>query len=49
MVPGFKENLLSTNKFVDPGYTRLFDQDEVRIYDMSNTEITTSRAAVLKG
>ena len=49
MVPGFKENLLSTSKFVDAGYAWLFDQDEVRIYDMSNTEVTTSRAAVLKG
>ena len=49
MVPGFKENLLSTSKFVDAGYAWLFDQDEVRIYDMSNTEITMSRAAVLKG
>ena len=48
MVPGFKENLLSTSKFVDAGYAWLFDKDEVRIYDMSNTEITTSRAAVLK-
>ena len=49
MVPGFKENLLSTSKFVDVGYAWLFDQDEVRIYDVFNTEITTLRAAVLKG
>ena len=49
MVRGFKESLFSTIKFVDAGYAWLFDQDEVRIYDMSDTEITTSRAAVLKG
>ena len=49
MVPGFKNNLLSTSYFVDAGYAWLFDQDEVNIYDKRNTKITTSRAAVLKG
>ena len=48
MVPGFKNNLLSTSKFVDAGYDWLFDQDEVSIYDKRNTKMTTSRAAVLK-
>ena len=27
MVPGFKNNLLSTSKFVNAGYAWLFDQD----------------------
>ena len=49
IVPGLKENMLSTSKFVDAGYAWLFDQDDVRIYNMSNSEITSSRAAVLKG
>ena len=49
MLPGFKNNLLSTSKFVDAGYAWLIDQDEVSIYEKRNTKITTSRAAVLKG
>ena len=49
MVPGFRDNLLSTGKFVDTGYAWIFDQDEVCVYDMKNTKITTSRAAIMKG
>ena len=33
MVPGFKDHLLSTGKFVDAGYAWIFDQDEVCVYD----------------
>ena len=49
MVPGFKDNLLSTGKFVDAGYAWIFDQDEVCVYDTRNTTIATSRAAIMKG
>ena len=49
MVPGFKDNLLSTSKFVDAGYASIFDQEEVSVYDTTNTKITTSRAAIMKG
>ena len=49
MMPGFKDNLLSTRKFVDAGYAWIFDQDEVSVYDMTNTKIITSRAAIMKG
>ena len=49
MVTGFKDNLLSTSKFVDAGYAWIFDQDEVCVYDMNNTKITTSCAAIMKG
>ena len=49
MVPGFRDNLLSTSKFVDADYAWIFDQDEVRVYDKSNTKITTSQAAIMKG
>ena len=49
MVPGFKDNLFSTSKFVDAGYMWIFDQDEVGVYDKTNTKITTSWAAVMKG
>ena len=48
-VPGIKNNLLSTGKFVDAGYTWLFDNDEVQVFDKTNTKITTPRVAVLKG
>ena len=49
MVPGFKDHLISTGKVVDAGYAWIFDQDEVGVYDMKNTKITTSRAAIMKG
>ena len=49
MVPGFKEHLTTTSKFIDAGYAWLFVQDEVRMYDMANTKITTSGAVILKG
>ena len=44
----FKDNLLSTSKFVDAGYALIFDQDAVSVYDMTNTQMTTSRAAIMK-
>ena len=49
IVPGIKNNLLSTSKFVDANYAWLFDNDVVSVFDMNNTEIQTTRAAVLKG
>ena len=49
IVPGVKNNLLSTSKFVDANYAWVFDNDEVSVYDKNNTEIKTTRAAVLKG
>ena len=49
VVPGIKNNLLSTSKFVDANYAWVFDNDVVSIYDKNNTEIKTTRAAVLKG
>ena len=49
MIPGFRDNLLSTNKFADAGYAWIFDQDEVNVYDATNTTITTSRASRVKG
>lgn len=49
MVPGFRNNLLSTNRFADAGYAWIFDQDEVNVYDTTNTTITTSRASIMKG
>ena len=47
MVPGFRDNLPSTGKFVDAVW--IFGQDEVCVYEMKNTKITTSRAAIMKG
>jgi hypothetical protein len=49
MVPGFKDHLLSTSKFVDAGYAWIFNQDEVGVYDKANTKMITSRAAIMKG
>ena len=49
IVPGIKNNLLSTSKFIDANYAWIFDNDEVSVYDKNNTEIKTTRAAVLKG
>ena len=34
---------------MDAGYAWIFDQDEVCVYDMRNTKIATSRAAIMKG
>ena len=48
MVPGFKDNLLSTSKFVDAGHAWIFDQDDACVNDTENTKITTSRVAVMK-
>ena len=49
IVPGIKNTLISTNKFTDANYAWIFDQDEVNVYDLTNTAITVSREAVLKG
>ena len=49
MVPGLGGNLFSTSKFVDAGYAWIFDQDEVSVYAMTNTKITISQAAIMKG
>ena len=42
MVPGFKEHLQSSSKFVDAGYAWIFDQEEVSICDKANTKTTMS-------
>ena len=49
ILPRITNNLLSTSKFVDANYAWVFDNDEVSVYDKNNTEIKTTRAAVLKG
>ena len=49
MVPGIQHNLLSTAKFIDTDYAWLFDDNEVQVFDKSQTKITTTRAAVMKG
>jgi hypothetical protein len=50
IVPALVENsLLSTNKFVEAGYTVIYDAEEVNFYDARTTKIVVSEAAILKG
>jgi hypothetical protein len=42
-----RDSLLSVSKFVN--YVAIFDKDKVNIFDANNTEITVSRAAILRG
>ena len=48
-VPGIRHNLLSMNQFVEAKYITIFDEDEVNIYDATNTEVTVSRGSILRG
>ena len=50
VVPGITTaSLLSTSKMADAKYITIFDEEEVNIYDATNTKITVSRGAILKG
>ena len=49
MIPGTQNNLLSTNQFAKAKYITIFDEEEVNIYDKTNTEIKTTKGAVLRG
>jgi hypothetical protein len=50
IVPALVENsLLSTNKFVEAGYTVIYDAKEVNFYNARTTKIVVSEAAILKG
>ncbi len=50
IVPALVENSLrSTNKFVEAGYTVIYNAEEVNFYDARTTKIVVSEAAILKG
>jgi hypothetical protein len=50
ILPTIKTNsLLSTAKFAAAGYTTVFDDKEVNIYDAQNTTLKVSRAVILRG
>ena len=49
MIPGTHNNLFSTNQFAKAKYITIFDEEEVNIYDKTNTEIKTTKGAVLRG
>jgi hypothetical protein len=50
IVPALVENsLLSTNKFVEAGYTVIYDAEEVNLYGARTTKIVVSEVAILKG
>jgi hypothetical protein len=42
-------SLVSTVKMVDAGYTAIYDDKEVNLYDTATTKITVSADAILKG
>ena len=48
MIPGTQNNLLSTNQLAKEKYITIFDEEEVNIYDATNTEIKTTKGAVLR-
>ncbi len=50
IVPALVENsLLSTNKFVEAGYTVIYNAKEVNFYNARTTKIVVSEAGILKG
>ena len=49
MVTGIKHSLLSMNQFAEAKYITFFDEDQVNIYDATNTKATVSRGSVLRG
>ena len=49
MVPGTQNNLMSTNTFTNENYVKVFDNEEVNIYDANDIEIKTTRGAILRG
>ena len=48
-VPGLKNHLISTNKFVEENFVQVFDKEEVNVYDANNVKIQTTRGAILRG
>ena len=50
IVPGTnQESMASTSKFANAGYIIVFDKEEVNVYNASNTRITSTGCATLKG
>ena len=49
IIPNIKNDLMSTGKYVDAGYVRFVDKDEVNIYNMNYTTITVSHSSMLRG
>jgi hypothetical protein len=50
IVPTLANNfLMSTSKFVDAGYTVVYDDKEVNYYEKATTKIIMSEDAVLQG
>ncbi len=48
IVPNIPTNLLiSTAKFTEVGYIMVFDDEEVNVYNASNTEVFVTRQAIL--
>ena len=49
MVPGTQNNLISTNKFALEDYIKIFDKEEVNVYNANDVIIQTTRGAILRG
>ena len=48
MIPGIQKKIFSANQFVKAKYITIFDKEEVNIYNATNTEIKTTKGAVLR-
>ena len=49
MMPGIKHNLPSMNQFAEAKYITFFNEDQVNIYDATNTEVSVLQGSVLRG
>ena len=50
IVPSIEtHSLLSTSKFAKARYIKVFDKEEVNIYDAQNTQLKVSKGAILRG
>ena len=48
-VPGLTNHLVSTNKFLEEDYVRVFDKEQLNVYDANDIEIKTTRGVILRG
>ena len=49
IIPNINNDLMSTGKYANAEHVSIFDEEEVNIYEMSDTTITVSRGSILRG